>query len=86
MNILTVEYWYKTPPVVSIHTASTPNARSKTTPFYILLLLKAAGHGRHADERVRRDDGDVLVKLHHKRLELFRHLPRVPAMQDNIWF
>lgn len=43
--------------------------------FYIHLSLKPAGHSRHADERVRRDHRDILVKLHHQGLEFFRHLP-----------
>lgn len=40
--------------------------------------LEAAGHGSHADQRVRGDDRDVLVETHHQRLQLFRHLPRIP--------
>lgn len=43
------------------------------------LSLKPAGNGRHAHEGVRGDDRDVLVQPHHERLQLLRHLPRVPA-------
>lgn len=50
---------------------------TQVSPSY-LVLLETAGDGRHADQRVRGDDRDVLVKSHHQGLQLFRHLPRAP--------
>lgn len=54
-------------------------ARTKTPTTIRSLSLESAGHGRHADERVRGNNRDVLVQAHHQGLQLFRHLPRVPA-------